>query len=193
MVKFLALLVLLAVAFKADSRELAGVKLDEVVTLSIGGTQLKLKGSAVRMRAQHAIYVGGLYVDDNQLDVSSSDALFDGEGAKRFVINCRTKHISAEKMVEAIEQGVAINHSQQDMQLLKPELEKFKRIWRIGIKEGDEVWFDYVPNRGTIISINGEQQAEIAGEQFYAALLKIWLGDHPVNSRMKQALLGLVE
>ena len=30
----------------------------------------------------------------------------------------------------------------------------------------------------------------IAGEDFYRALLRIWLGEHPVQDNLKKALLG---
>jgi len=39
--------------------------------------------------------------------------------------------------------------------------------------------------------VNGEPRGKpIAGEDFYRALLRIWLGDKPVDGDLKQGLLG---
>jgi hypothetical protein len=36
----------------------------------------------------------------------------------------------------------------------------------------------------------GKEQAAIPGEDFYEALLKIWLGNKPVQADLKDAMLG---
>jgi hypothetical protein len=39
--------------------------------------------------------------------------------------------------------------------------------------------------------LNGESRGgPIAGEDFYRALLRIWLGEDPVSKDLKKALLG---
>jgi hypothetical protein len=41
------------------------------------------------------------------------------------------------------------------------------------------------------VVVNGKAQGSaIAGEDFYGALLRIWLGDKPVQDDLKKALLG---
>ena len=50
---------------------------------------------------------------------------------------------------------------------------------------------DWLPEGGTRLSINGKQQGkDLAGEDFYQALLKIWLGPKPAQDDLKDALLG---
>ena len=59
------------------------------------------------------------------------------------------------------------------------------------LKKGDILAIDYVPGQGTVILINGKQAAEpTADPAFYTMLLKIWLGDKPVDRSLKPALLG---
>ncbi len=49
----------------------------------------------------------------------------------------------------------------------------------------------WIPETGTQISLNGKAAGKaIAGEDFYQALLKIWLGKEPVQKDLKQGLLG---
>jgi hypothetical protein len=53
------------------------------------------------------------------------------------------------------------------------------------------VLIDWLPENGTRLTVNGQVKGkDIAGEDFYKALLKIWLGNKPVQDDLKQALLG---
>ena len=48
-----------------------------------------------------------------------------------------------------------------------------------------------MPDTGTRITVNGQPKgASIPGEDFYAAVLRIWLGDKPVDADLKKGLLG---
>ena len=58
-------------------------------------------------------------------------------------------------------------------------------------KSGTTVVIDWLPESGTRLTVNGQVKGkDIAGEDFYKALLKIWLGNKPVQDDLKQALLG---
>jgi hypothetical protein len=58
------------------------------------------------------------------------------------------------------------------------------------INQGGTVLLDYLPGIGTRVTINGVTRITIPGADFNRALLRIWLGDRPVDGRLKQALLG---
>jgi len=169
------------------AKEVAGVELEEVARLSVGDTELVLNGSAVRREAQHAIYVGGLYLKEQA--TSFADIIAD-QNPKRFLLYCSTSEISSEKLINAWEQGFAINYTDDEMLSLKPMIAEFNKIWKTGLHVGDEVWVDFIPGQGTRISINGDIVSEISGDEFYHAFLKTWLGPHPFNLEMKNALLG---
>jgi Chalcone isomerase-like len=50
---------------------------------------------------------------------------------------------------------------------------------------------DFIPGAGTRITVNGEAPGQpIPGEDFYQALLRVWLGDDPVDRKLNGALLG---
>ena len=58
-------------------------------------------------------------------------------------------------------------------------------------KKGMRITLDWVPAAGTQLTVDGKPSgAPIPGEDFYRALLKIWLGEHPVQDDLKKALLG---
>jgi hypothetical protein len=56
---------------------------------------------------------------------------------------------------------------------------------------GDWFTVDYLPGTGTVISVNGKPQLEpIKEPEFFSALMHIWLGQHPADAQLKDALLG---
>jgi hypothetical protein len=58
--------------------------------------------------------------------------------------------------------------------------------------KGAQIQLDYVPGVGTRVSMGGKMLGkEIPGEDFYRALLMIWLGDHPSDRSLKSDLLGV--
>jgi hypothetical protein len=57
-------------------------------------------------------------------------------------------------------------------------------------KKGMTITLDWTGS-ATQLTVNGKPAGKpIAGEDFYRALLRIWLGDKPVQSDLKKALLG---
>lgn len=183
----LLLITVFFAGYSSLAKEVAGVELEEVARLSVGNTELVLNGSAVRREARHAVYVGGLYLKE---PTSSFEEIIADTNHKRFLFYCNTQHISSEKLIDAWEQGFAINYSKDELLKLNPMISTFNQVWASGLKVGDEVWVDFIPNEGTRISVNGSIVAEIDGDEFYHAFLKTWLGPHPFNQKMKQALLG---
>ena len=57
--------------------------------------------------------------------------------------------------------------------------------------EGDVIDFDFVPDRGTTVEVNGRVHGDpIPGADLFQAVLGIFLGERPVDARLKQKLLG---
>ena len=68
---------------------------------------------------------------------------------------------------------------------------EYRTVSGLVTKEGMRIRLDWVPGTGTRVSIDGAPaDAPIPGEDFYRALLRIWLGPDPVQSDLKRALLG---
>lgn len=168
----------------ADS--LTAVHLEEVITLYPGGAELRLKGSAIKSNARQALYVGGLYLEN---DAKSAAEILESNGQKRFVIKTGTS-IKPDSIIRAINLGITVNHTEQELLQLEPSLKEFNAIWKKEAHEGDEVCVDYRPNEGTFIMVNGVAKGRIAGEQFYKAFLKTWIGDKPLNKDIKEQLVG---
>ena len=59
------------------------------------------------------------------------------------------------------------------------------------VKTNDAIDIDFLPGRGVVLSVNGKPRgAPVPGDDLYAALLRIFLGDKPADPELKQGLLG---
>ena len=65
------------------------------------------------------------------------------------------------------------------------------RLTLVGIAEsGARVNIDYTPRAGTGINVDGRLVGEpIAGKGLNDALLRVWLGEKPLDERLKESLL----
>ena len=56
---------------------------------------------------------------------------------------------------------------------------------------GDTFAMDYLPGKGTQFYILGKPQGDPVGDdEFFTMILKIWVGDSPADSLLKDAILG---
>ncbi len=171
----------------SNAAEVAGVKLDDKVR--IGSQELVLNGAGVRTRAFFKVYVGGLYLAEKKSTPAEVLAL---KGAKR-VSMILLRDLSAEQIAEALGDGIRNNHTATEMEALKPRVDELLAVIKmIGeAKTGNAITLDFLPESGTRVSLNGVAKGNaVAGEDFYRALLRIWLGDKPVDSDLKKAMLG---
>ena len=55
----------------------------------------------------------------------------------------------------------------------------------------DLIDLDFIPDTGLQLSVNGNARGEpLPGEDLYAALLRIFIGDKPTDPELKLGLLG---
>lgn len=177
------ILLLFLVAAPAFAAEVAGVKIDEQTR--VGSAQLVLKGAGLRKRFFLQVYAMGLYVADRNADPVTQP------GAKRIAIHM-LRDVDAEQFVGALSEGIRDNHGEAEARALEPRVAQLGAILAAlkEAKRGMLITLDGVPG-GTLVSVDGNPAgAPIAGEDFYRALLRIWLGDKPVQDDLKKALLG---
>ena len=167
--------------------EVAGVRFDERIRLGTG--ELQLNGAGVREKFIFKAYAIGLYLAEKKFSAEEALAL---EGPKRLHI-VTLRDLSAEQFADAMVEGVRKNHSENENENLHARVEAFKTAI-LAVKStarGSLIVIDWLPGNGTRLSIDGQQKSgDIAGEDFFRALLKIWVGPKPVQNDLKDALLG---
>lgn len=184
----IALMLALAAGFAAAA-EVAGVRLDDKAALQPGGPELVLNGAGLRTRAIFKVYVAGLYLPEKK--ASAADAIA-APGPKRVSMSM-LRDLKAEDLVKALNEGMEKNNPAAEMAKLKPKVGELTQVMTsLGeAKKGDVIALDFLPDAGTRVSVNGEAKGKpIAGADFYQALLRVWLGDNPVEESLKKAMLG---
>ena len=184
----IALSALLAVSL-VQAVEVAGVKFDDKTRL--GSSEIVANGAGLRKKAFFKVYAVALYLPEKQGEADGALAV---KGPKRVAISL-LRDLSAQQFVDALQEGIAENHSAAELAALKERVGQFSEaMLSVGeAKAGTRVLIDWVPDGGTRLTVNGEVKGrDVAGDDFYRALLKIWLGHKPVQDDLKQALLGKV-
>jgi hypothetical protein len=178
-------LVLLSVlAFPAWGAEVAGVRIDDKAR--VGGSELSLTGAGLRKRVFFQVYAIGLYVQDRKADPIAQS------GPKRVQIHM-LRDVGADTFNDALVEGIRANHSEAQVQALDSRIKQL-RATIAELKEANKgmtLVLDWDGN-ATQLGIDGKPAGSpIPGEDFYAALLRIWLGEKPVQDDLKKSLLGL--
>lgn len=169
-----------------QARELAGVTILEQVRTHADDTPLTLNGAGLRRKLFVTLYVGALYLPEPAQD---ADEIFTMPGAKRFSMHFVHKEISADKLVPVWNAGFQKNLPAEKFRALRPRIANFNGLFPT-LRKGDRVDIDILPARGVQVWINGKLRGKVTGDDFSKALLRIWLGEHPADADLKQALLG---
>ena len=171
----------------AQPAEIEGVKLDP--TAQVGGAALSLNGAGVRTRAIFKVYVAGLYVPAKS---NSAAALLGQKGPRRVAITM-LRNVDADTFAGALIEGLQKNHTDAQLAAFKTQIDALSASLKAAgeAKKGDVIHLDFTPDTGTRVIVNGKPQGSaISGEDFYTAVLRIWLGDKPADADLKKGIVG---
>jgi hypothetical protein len=177
------LLLLLCLASPGFAAEVAGVRIDDRVR--VADAELSLTGAGVRKRAFFQVYAIGLYVQDRKADPISQP------GPKRVHIHM-LRDVSADTFVDALADGIKANHTEAQAKALEPNIKQLAdTMAKVGqARKGMTIALDW-NGKSTQLMVDARPAgAPIEGEDFYRAILRIWLGEKPVQEELKRSLLG---
>lgn len=164
---------------------IAWVDIPKFATLS-DNTQLQLNGAGIRTKFFFDIYVGALYLIK---PTTSVDTILTSGDANRVSMHFLYKQLAKHKLTDAWVEGFKENNNDENFKKLKSRLDTFNAIFS-DTKKGDTILLDYLPTKGTEIWFNGELKGLIPGADFNNALLKVWLGEAPADSNLKDAMIN---
>lgn len=167
--------------------EVKGVKFGD--TFEVAKQPLKLNGAGVRVKLVFSVYAASLYLPQKQ---TSAQGVLTQAGPKS-VQAVLLRELTSDEFVGAMIKGFNANNTEADVAHFKPRLDMLETMMKsVGTApKGTAIHIDFVPGSGTRIIVDGQQRgADIPGEDFYQALLRIWLGNHPVDADLKAALLS---
>ena len=177
----------LGAAPAAWAADVGGVKIDDQT--KVAGKDLRLNGAGLRTRAMFKVYAMGLYLGKKE---TTTEAVLSSAGPRRFTI-VMMREVSGDDFGQAFMSGINANTDKAEKGKIVGQMVKFGEMFvNVGaLKKGDTLTVDWVPDKGTVIELNGKSIIEPLPDQaFYNALLKIWLGDKPADSALKPQLLG---
>jgi hypothetical protein len=183
MVRALALAVLVAAGpGPAAAREVAGVVIAEA--LEVGGRPLLLNGAGLRRRLVFDVYVGALYLTAPCADAV---AILAADAPWRVSMTFK-RSVDHERILAAFTTAFEKN-SPGELARLGAELGRFHAVLK-DVREGEVLALHYLPGVGTTLTAPDGGAVTVEGRSFGEAMLRTWLGDHPADPGLKEALLG---
>lgn len=165
---------------------LEGQMFDETAVLS--DRTLRLNGLGLRGVAWIKAFVAGLYLTAPSKD---SAQVLTMPGPKRLRLKIMLDAPSNE-LTKSLTSRIARHEPEPVKTQIAPRLQNLAAlIDGLGeLKVGDTIDLDFQPDRGTILRHNDKAIGQpVAGDDLYRAVLKIFIGEHPADKRMKEGLL----
>jgi len=176
-------------ASPALALDIGHARLPEKLRLYPEGTELLLNGAGLRSRFLVQVYVIGLYLPERK----NTDAeVLAHAGGKRVRI-VMLRDVTARQMTDGLLKVMQKNNGEAELAAVHAGVEVFRSMLLAldKVPKGTTFDIDYSPKSGTRFAVDGIPKGRpIAGEPFYRAVLRIWIGDKPEQPTLKQALLG---
>jgi Chalcone isomerase-like len=158
----------------------------------VDGVPLVLNGSGTRFKAVFKVYDMAMYTTRKVGAAQDAIAL---AGPKRLQFTALRELPSTDLGLLFI-RGMKDNSSPDVVRKQTAAMSRLIEIFsaRKKLLPGDTFSMDFVPSKGTSFYIEGKVQGAPVGDaEFFAMVLKIWLGQSPADHMLKDALLGQVK
>lgn len=158
-------------------------------TNQLHGTTLQLNGAGTRYRVVFKVYDLALYTPKK---VSTPEDLLALPGPKRLSF-VALREIPGTDLGVAFIKGLQANASKEQVQKHTGSSTRLIDIFsgQTKLMPGDTFAMDFVPGSGTTFYIAGKAQGAPVGDaEFFSMVLNIWVGNSPVDSPLKEALLS---
>lgn len=170
----------------ACAMEIDGIDVAEAV--QVDGTPLQLNGAGTRTVYIVKTYVAALYVPRRS---ASPEALLAQRGARRLSLTMLAD-LSADWIAERFVKALQANHHGPEFERLRPRLERLiDTMLTLGqTHKGERIDIDVVGG-ATRVSVDGHALGPaVPGEDVFGAILRIFVGPHPLDEDLRRAMLG---
>jgi Chalcone isomerase-like len=184
------LAVMLLWASAMGAVDVSGTKFPDSVRVTPDSPELVLNGAGERRILLFSIYAIGLYLPARGKTMNEVLVL---KGPKRMHMVMLRNEITARQVHEHVTNRIADGSQPAEMAVMKTRMADLDKIIDAEgtIQRGGTISLDYIPGKGTVIRVNDVAKGNpIPGEDFYNALLKIWLGERAKSKTLRDALLG---
>ena len=157
--------------------------------VQLAGQALVLNGTGVRQVAWFKGYAAALYLPQR---ATTADTVVAQPGAKRLQMRLLVDVPTAE-FIKAFDKGIERNSSAEQRAQLAARAAQFDAQLKTlnQVKKGDVVNLDFMPGQGLRFTLNGRTVGDaIPGEDFYGALLRVFIGAQVSDNKLRAGLLG---
>ena len=157
--------------------------------VEIADEQLRLNGTGIRRMFGFRVYVAALYLPE---PARSASQVLERDQPRRLLITL-LRDTSTDQNIDALKSGLIDNNSEAELDAIQNEVSHFlASLHQVHeVPTGTVIQIDYLPGKGTHTRVGCHDLGLVPGERFNRALLKIWLGDNPIQHSLKQSLLGM--
>jgi hypothetical protein len=156
-------------------------------SVNFGNENLVLNGAGIRKKAMVLkLYSGGLYLGKKSGDAKS---IINADETMAIKLVITSSFVSSDAMKEAVESGFEASMDGNTAPL-SSEIAKFISFFNDEIVEKDIFDITYQAGTGVVAYKNGKELGTVSGMKFKKALFGIWLGNDPVDSKLKKGMLG---
>ena len=151
------------------------------------GESLALRGAGIRSRSGLVdLYVGSLYTARS---CATATDIIEGGQAAALRFDMISQLITSSRLASSTKKGLD-KVTRGRSARLQPRLGRLLATLRKqSVGPGCTLTLVGEPGKGVIFLKNGEQVAEVKGDDFRHALFSIWLGPRPIDNKLKKALL----
>ena len=176
----------LQLAPSANAEEIKGVEVPSQIVA--GEDTLTLNGTAVRTKWGFGVYVVGLYLAEPSED---EKVIMQGDSFPKRVHMTMLREVPAKKFHSTIQENIDCNFNAAEKEQYRSQINSFLACFPddLVIGKSDVVNIDFIPGQGTLVAIQGRDETIIPGDDFYHAILRLWIGK-PLQESVKPGLLG---
>ncbi|MGL4560974.1 MAG: chalcone isomerase family protein [Brevinema sp.] len=184
--KYITMCALMFSCIPTFSIEIKNIKIAE--TLSIQGKALVLNGAGLRKKSIIDLYVASMYTTSKKTDTSK---IINDPKEIVLKLNILSSFVGAKQLNKAILEGFKANHTDEELQILRDEIQKLQNAFsKQKITTGTVIEFIFMDSK---ISIRQDDSEIVTfdNQAFKKGLLSIWIGNNAVDANLKKSLLSL--
>lgn len=155
--------------------------------IKVHDQDLVLNGVGTRNKFFIDIYVGSLYVVAPTNDAVS---IINSNTIKSMHLNIISNWINRKLLKSALRSELKNSSTKEEMDHLQDEIDIFLSTFNDEIKKGDEFTFNIIPDIGVEVYKNNKLIKSIQGDRFSKRLIQLWIGNTPVDEKLKVEILG---
>jgi len=156
-------------------------------TLTVNGQTLTLNGAGLRSMFVFDVYVAALYTASASSD---ADAIIN-DTQPRVISLTLLRDVDAASLLGSLKTGLRDNHTSTALAELESAIQSLEQVVStIGNGQKGHAIQIVLDADGVTLSLNDKELGRIADPRMAAAMLRIWLGEHPTQSSLKKELLG---